>query len=328
MKIVITGGGTGGHFFPAYTIAKRLLNEKHDVFYFGNKECIEYEYINKDEIPFYDIPSKSTIHKDVSFFLQNSKGVLKSLSFLKKIKPHVIYSTGGYTTAPTIAAAKMLKIPYVLHEQNTVVGLVNRIFRNGAEQFIHSFPFEHKEKEKVIGNISRYTQPSNREEKYIVFIGGSGGASKINELAVNYAKENPKRQIILLSGRNYIVNNVLDNLKVYPFVENMSEIFSKTDIAVARAGSTTLVELSSLGIPSIIIPMPNSADDHQAKNAEYFEWKNAIIKINEDEYVFETLRNTINKMNKKEKKQLSKNFHRCYNFDAENQIIQVITSVN
>lgn len=326
MKIVITGGGTGGHVFPALVVANRLRKENHQIYYFGNPGCIELELCKKEDIPFYAISSKSTLKKDASFFLQNSKGVLKAISHLKKIKPDIIYSTGGYTTAPVISAAKVLGIPFVLHEQNAVIGMVNRLFRNSSKHFLHSFPYEQKEGERVIGNLSRFPEVASRDEQYIVFMGGSGGASVINDLATRYAKHNPKKQVLLLAGRNYQVQEVVENLTVYPFVENMLDVLSKAEIVVARAGSTTLAELSSQGIPSIIIPMPNSADNHQQKNAEYYEWKRAIIKVNQDEYVYETLCNAINRTNKKDKKTMSANFLKCYNSTSVNQIIELLTS--
>ncbi|PGP14712.1 hypothetical protein COA01_30650 [Bacillus cereus] len=324
MKVVVTGGGTGGHLFPALLICEELRREGHEVFYFGNPKCIEKQEATKRNIPFCAIPSRSTLKKDIKFVIDNTRGILSSLRCFKKIKPDVVYSTGGFTTAPVLAAASYLKIPYIIHEQNTVVGLVNRIFRKGATSFIHSFPYDKQENEKLIGNLSRYKGELVRKESNVVFMGGSGGAKFINQLAIQYAKDNPDKQVALLSGRNFELEEEITNLKIHGFIEDMRDIYSTAEVVVARAGSTTLTELSYFGIPSIIIPMPNSADNHQEKNAEFYEWKNAIIKVSQDEYAYYTMSNAINKLNKSEKRRLSESFRSCYNLKAEEQVVKEI----
>jgi len=328
MKVVVTGGGTGGHLFPAILICEELIRNGHEVYYFGNAKCIEKTETAKRNIPFYAIPSRNTSKKDIKFVVENTRGILKALRILKKIKPDVVYSTGGFTTAPVLAATSYLKIPFVLHEQNTVVGLVNKIFRKSANSFIHSFPFDVEEHEKMIGNLSRYDDELQRTESHVVFMGGSGGAKFINQLAVQYAKDNPHKQVCLLSGRNFEMTESIPNLSIQGFVEDMREIYRKSEVVIARAGSTTLAELSYYGIPSIIIPMPNSADNHQEKNAEYYEWKNAIIKISQDEYTYHTLSNAVNKLSRDLKKSLSTYFKSCYNKNAKSQIIKEIHRVS
>lgn len=324
MKVIVTGGGTGGHFFPAITIAKLLRSENIEVYFMGNSKGIEFKGCLRENVPFYDIPSKSTSKKNFNFVFQNSKGVLKAIAYMKNIKPDIIYSTGGFTTAPILAAAHLLKIPFIIHEQNAVIGLVNRLFRSRAQSVIHSFPFEQKPGEVFLGNISRYNEVVARTDEYVVFMGGSGGAAKINELAIKYAKQNPLKKVLLLAGRNYTLYEELPNLKILQFENDMLSVYSKAEFVVARAGSTTLSELAALSIPSIIIPMPNSADGHQQKNADYYEWKNAIIKVNQDEYVYETLCNAINRTSKKEKRNLVKNLSSCYDSSVERQIVSII----
>ncbi|MFP3725842.1 UDP-N-acetylglucosamine--N-acetylmuramyl-(pentapeptide) pyrophosphoryl-undecaprenol N-acetylglucosamine transferase [Priestia filamentosa] len=327
MKIVVTGGGTGGHLFPALLICEELIKEGHKVYYFGNAKCIEKEETTKRNIPFCAIPSKNTSKKDLKFVVENTRGILKAIRTMRKIKPDVVYSTGGFTTAPVLSAASFLKIPYVLHEQNTVVGLVNKIFRKNSSSFIHSFPFDVLSHEKVIGNLSRYEEEIKREESYVVFMGGSGGAKFINELAIQYAKDNPHKQVCLLSGRNFETSESLSNLTTFGFIEDMRDIYKKAEVVIARAGSTTLAELSFYGIPSVIIPMPNSADNHQEKNAEFYDWKNAIIKISQDEYAYYTLSNAINKLSDELKKSLSTSFKACYNIQGKKQIMAEILKV-
>lgn len=328
MKIVVTGGGTGGHFFPALLIAERLIKDGNEVFFLGNPLHLEKEGAEKRNIPFFSIPSKNTLKKDIPFLIDNTKGTIIALRTLRQLKPHVIYSTGGFTTAPVIAAAKILGIPFVIHEQNAIVGLVNRLFRSSSSSFIHSYPYEQKKGEKVIGNLSRFSEIPKRQEQFVTFMGGSGGAHFINELALTYAMNHPSKKVVLISGKNYELPDVLPNLTIHSFVENIISVYKDSEIVIARAGSTTLSELSFLGIPSIIIPMPNSADNHQEKNAEFYEWKHAIIKISQDEFTYQTLVNTLSKLNKSEKKRLSTGIQSCYKNNAEDEIIQEIRSVS
>lgn len=327
MKIVITGGGTGGHLFPALIIAKELQNLGHEVYYFGNKRFIEREHVKKEGIPFIHIPSKSTLKKDVQFVLENGNGVIKAASKLKQINPNVVFSTGGFTTAPVLAAAYLLKIPFVLHEQNARIGLVNRLFRKKASSFIHSYPYQVKGHEVCIGNLSRYEETIQRISHFVTFMGGSGGAKFINELAIEYAEKHPSTEVLLLSGKNYEIKKTYQNLKVFPFVEDMINIYKMSDIVVARAGSTTLAELSALGVPSVVIPMPNSADNHQMKNAEYYQEKESVILIKQSDQTLEELEETLKKSTRQKKTILSHKIKACYNREAKNQIIQEIIQV-
>lgn len=327
MKIVVTGGGTGGHFFPALLIAERLIKDGNEVNFLGNPLYLEKEGAEKRNIPFFPIPSKNTLKKDIPFLIDNAKGIFIALKTLRQIKPHVIYSTGGFTTAPVIAAARILGIPFVIHEQNAIVGLVNRVFRSSSSSFIHSYPYEQKNGEKVIGNLSRFSEIPKRQEQFVTFMGGSGGAHFINELALAYAKNHPSKKVVLISGKNYDLQNEFPNLTIHSFVDKIVDIYKNSEIVIARAGSTTLSELSFLGIPSIIIPMPNSADNHQEKNADFYDLKHAIIKISQDEFTYQTLVNALNKINKAEKKRLSTNIKFCYNKNAEDEIIQEIRDI-
>ena len=324
MKIIITGGGTGGHYYPASLIAKRLIKEQHEVFYFGNENYLEKKECDKNDISFFHVSSKNTSKKNISFFVENLKGVKSALSLIRKIKPHVVYSTGGFTTAPVVLAAMMLKVPIVLHEQNAVVGLVQRLFRRKATSFIHSFPYDVRKNENLIGNLSRYQDELLLKKEKIVFLGGSGGAKFINELAITIAELIPTEQFLLISGKNHDGLKGTDNLTIHKYVEDMLEVYSVADLIIARAGSTTLAELSSLGLPSIIIPMPNSADNHQVKNAEFYSSKEAIIQINQNEKTKEELLLLLKMITEDDKNKLIGNIKELYSQESENRIIKEI----
>lgn len=324
MKVVVTGGGTGGHFFPALSVVEELQISGHDVCYFGNNDFIEAKECRKRNIPFISIASKSTLKKNISFVLKNVQGVLQSIVQLQKQKPDVVYCTGGFTTAPILLAAKILHIPYILHEQNAVVGKVHRMFRKNASDMLHSYPNTVLNQEPIVGNISRFEGKWNTFSDTITFLGGSGGAKKINELAIQYAKDHPHERIILVSGSNYTLEEELPNVKLLQFVEEMDEILSLSQVVISRAGSTTLTELSAFGIPSIIIPMPNSADNHQMKNAKYYEEKDGIILLEQDDSTYERLKDTLSSLDREKKNSLSHNIRSLYQDQALSHIIHHI----
>lgn len=292
MKIVLTGGGTAGHVFPGVNIGNYMRETYGAKLYFvGNKHHIEEKIAKQQNIPFYGISSqglegKTILHKYVGFGAKNVKGVFEAVSILRKINPDYVLGTGGFVSAPTLAAARILGIPFAIHEQNTVMGKVNKLFVNQAKTCFYSFPVQETRNVVYSGNPVRFKEKLTKNGEHLVFLGGSGGSIQLNQTAIEFAKKHPEIPCIIVTGeRNYqraIVNGVPDNVEVHGYVEDMQSLYEKAKLFVARSGAGSVFELANLGIPSILVPLPTSADDHQKKNAEYFSLKHAAVMVEQN----------------------------------------------
>ncbi|WCK55800.1 UDP-N-acetylglucosamine--N-acetylmuramyl-(pentapeptide) pyrophosphoryl-undecaprenol N-acetylglucosamine transferase [Aneurinibacillus sp. Ricciae_BoGa-3] len=298
MKIVITGGGTAGHIFPAISVGK-YLQEQHgaELFFIGNKNHIESRLAKENNIPFFGIPSQGLEGNYFTFFTKNAMGVCEALNILRKIKPDYVFSTGGFVSAPTITAANILRIPYGIHEQNSIIGKVNKLFQRNARTFFYSFPAEQRENTCYSGNPVRLKDKLAVNGAKLLFTGGSGGSIKLNQTAVEFAKQHPDIPCILISGqKNYkqlVEQGIPANLEVLPFVSDMKSLYAQAKVMVCRSGSGTLFEMANLSIPSILVPLPTSADDHQKKNALYFAKENAALLVEQKDYFEEKLTGAI-----------------------------------
>ncbi|MED2737328.1 UDP-N-acetylglucosamine--N-acetylmuramyl-(pentapeptide) pyrophosphoryl-undecaprenol N-acetylglucosamine transferase [Bacillus toyonensis] len=296
--IAITGGGTAGHITPAISIAKSLEDKLNaTIFYLGNENYLEKEIASKHSYPFFHIASqgmegKTPFDKWKNFTIQNSKGVFKAYKHLKNIKPDFIISTGGFVTAPVLAAASLLNIPYFIHEQNTVLGRVNKLFLKGAQEVYYSFDEtlgrSNSREGKVFGNPVPINTPIHQGND-IVVLGGSGGSEFLNEWSIKTAKNNPDLFIHLQAGKKNtlsvereIKEEGITNLKSYGFVD-IEEMYKKAKFVVTRGGTSSLFELANAEIPSIIVPLPNSMDNHQLMNGLHFQKSGGMQVVEQDE---------------------------------------------
>lgn len=283
LKVVVTGGGTAGHITPAISIAKSLENNYNaEIFYLGNEKYIEKELSKQAGYPFYSIDSqgmegKNPVDKWKNFISRNAKGIMQAYRYLKVLQPDFVVSTGGFVTAPVLAAAKLLSIPYFVHEQNTVMGRVNKLFVKGAKEVYFSFEKTiGRTGGKVFGNpvpINNAIAPGDS----VVILGGSGGSEFLNEWATEFARVNPNIKIHLQAGRKMekeVKENLeaegIKNVEVYGFVDIL-EMYKKAKFVITRGGTSSLFELANAEIPSIVVPLPNSMDNHQYMNGIHFE---------------------------------------------------------
>lgn len=286
LKVVITGGGTAGHITPAISIAQSLeKNNQATIYYLGNENFIEKDLSLNVGYPFYHIDSKGMEGKNPfvkwkNFIMKNAKGILQANVHLKNIKPDFIISTGGFVTAPVLVAARILKIPYFIHEQNTVLGRVNKLFLMDAAEVYYSFDEtiggKNKRAGKTVGNPVPVNNAITPGEN-IVILGGSGGSEFLNDWALSFAQANPHIPIHLQAGKSNftkIENKAkeigLSNLYVYSFVDIM-DMYEKAKFVVTRGGTSSLFELANGEIPAIIVPLPNAMDNHQYMNGKHFE---------------------------------------------------------
>lgn len=299
MKIVVSGGGTGGHIYPALALIREIQKENKDAefLYIGTEQGLEGKLVPRENIPFKSIHISGFKRKlsvdNIKTVYRFIKGVADSKKMLKEFKADVVIGTGGYVCGPVVYAAAKLGIPTIIHEQNSVPGLTNKFLSRYVNKvaicFEEAKSFFPSEKVVFTGNPrasevleqdgvkGRLSVGLKLDEPAVLIFGGSRGARPINEAVVKSLSElgNKPYQILYITGDVHF-NDVLKevelvgnptNVIIKPFVHNMPEVLAGIDLTVSRAGATTLAELTSLGIPSILIPSPYVTNNHQEKNA-------------------------------------------------------------
>jgi len=307
MKYVITGGGTGGHIYPALAFAKiaKQRDPECKILYIGTETGLEKGIVEQAGFPFKAIHitgfQRKLSFENVKTVYRFLAAVNRSKKILKEFKPDVVLGTGGYVAGPVVYAAHKLKIPSIIHEQNSIPGLTNKFLSKYAdkvaisfEDSASSFP---KEKVVITGNpraqevLGHDGEKAKRAlglksgKKTVLIFGGSRGAEPINKAVLEMLPFLTKRdfQVLYITGEVHY-NKVLDEAKkvgipanvfIHPFVHNMQEILAGIDLVVSRAGATSIAEFTSLGLASIMIPSPYVTNDHQRKNAEALEMRGA-----------------------------------------------------
>ena len=325
INILISGGGTGGHIYPAIAIANELKARypKAKFLFIGAKDRMEMEKVPREG---YEIEGLwiSGIQRKLSlnnllFPFKFIFSLLKAESIIRKFKPNVVIGTGGFASGPTLFMANKRKIPTLIQEQNSYPGITNKFLSkksnvvcvayDGLERF---FP-----KEKIIktgnpvrvGLLSIHVKEKIKEAKEffelkkkrttILVLGGSLGARKVNELIANHISffKEHKVQLLWQCGSLYYDDYKMydsKNIHVHEYLNRMDLAYAASDIIISRAGASSVSELCIVGKPTIFIPSPNVAEDHQTKNAKSIADKHGAILIRESELdtfpiVFETL---------------------------------------
>ena len=299
MRILVSGGGTGGHIYPAIAFINEVKKNQPDAkfLYIGTEKGLEKSIVERENIPFKSIEITGFKRK-LSFdnfktIMRFIKGTALSKKYIKEFKPDVVIGTGGYVCGPVVYAAAKLKIPTIVHEQNSVPGLTNKFLSKYVDKvalcFEEADQYFPKEKtvltgnpraSEVIGNDGNRGKQSvglDSNIKVVLIVGGSRGAKPINDAFIEVLPKVSEKdyQVLYVTGDVHY-ENVLkevkkvgnpDNVIIKPFLHNMPEVLAGVDLIVARAGATTLAEITALGIPSILIPSPYVTNNHQEKNA-------------------------------------------------------------
>ncbi len=291
---LIMAGGTGGHVFPALAVAQSLISKNDKVVWLGSKGGMEEEIVLKAGIPFFGINIKGVRGKSrLSQLLAPIKiisALIQALSVIRKVKPDAVLGMGGFASGPGGIAARILSIPLLIHEQNSVAGMTNKILAKFSTSVMTAFPNAFSENVvcKIVGNPLRkeisnlyYQQDRNKEKNkpiHLLVLGGSLGAQSLNEvvpnaLALLNAEYRPsvwhqtgkhKSQDVHLAYSNFKIE-----VKVTEFIDDMADAYKWADFVICRAGALTISELCVAGLGSILIPYPFAVDDHQTKNAQY-----------------------------------------------------------
>ena len=314
----ITGGGTGGHIYPAVAIADELCEKGENIYYIGNPDNLEYEIVNQKGFKFLPVKvhgmPRSAGFGLVKWCVELSFAIMKSCFYILKYKPDAVFGTGGYVSAPALIAAKILKVPYMMHDCDAKPGLVTRKLAPRASAVSLAFECAKSEIQNpnclINGNPIRKTFKTISKEEArknlglsnkttLCIMGGSQGARTINDASVDILKKLSKEfdlQIIFQTGKKNFERVIEQLIKIYPeyecdsnlivrpYFEDMVTVLKASDIAVSRAGSLSISEICASGAASILVPYPHAAADHQRKNARYMEEKGASMYL-EDEVV-------------------------------------------
>ena len=312
-KFIISGGGTGGHIYPAIAIANEIKAQIPDaeILFVGAQDKMEMQKVPAagykiEGLWISGIQRKITLDNAL-FPVKFLSSLMKSKKIIKAFKPDVVIGTGGFASGAVVKVAQQMNIPTVIQEQNSYPGITNKMLSSKANAICVAYDGlnAYFKSNKIIktGNpvrqdlleIESKTDEARQfygiqpDKKTIVILGGSLGARRINQLVekeLPFFKEQ-NVQVIWQCGKFYINeykkyhNN--EDVLVYDFIERMDLLFAAADVIVSRAGASSVSELAIVGKPVIFIPSPNVAEDHQTKNAKSITDKNAAVLIKESE---------------------------------------------
>ena len=331
MKVLLAGGGTGGHVYPAIAIANKIKEHNPDceILFVGTKNGIESEIVPKAGFELKTVTVQGFKRKidldNIKRVFKLCKGLEQSRRIVKKYKPDIVIGTGGYVSGPVLFNAAMNKRVTIVHEQNSFPGVTNKILSKVATKVLTSFEDSHKrfpeasqDKLVLTGNpvrkeilnsrkfIARKNLGISEDKKMVLCYGGSGGSEEIND-AMRLVIENMVKEdvaFIFATGKVYydeFIETIKDiELKPYqrvmPYLDNMADGLAASDIVIGSAGAISLAEITALGKPSIIIPKAYTSENHQEYNAKSIESQGAGIAILEKDLTPQSLNEAVFKL--------------------------------
>ena len=364
IKYFVTGGGTGGHIYPALAVADALAEKGAKVYYVGNKRNMEFELASKKGYKFLHVSVKGMPRGlTPKFFwwgVKLVKAIIRSVRYIQKYKPNAVFATGGYVSAPMIFACRITKTPYMMHDCDAMPGLVTRKLSRRAKYVSLAFDKAKKyipnrnaivtgnpirEQFKTLSKNSAKAEMGLEENKItLAIMGGSQGAKSVNNTVVELIKEFSQElnmQVIFQTGKkNY--EEVTERLKQFypnweqdsnlvikPYFDNMIAVLKSSDIVISRAGSLSLSEICASGVAPILVPYPYAAANHQRINAKSLLENGACIYIEDKDLEPNTLRETIVELlnNPVKMNYLKQNSSYLAKYDAARQIAELVQSI-
>ena len=320
-KIVLTGGGTAGHVTPNIALLPALKEAGYEIYYIGSKDGIEKKLIADYDIPYYGVSSgKLRRYLDIKNLTDPSKvinGYFEARVALRKIKPDIVFSKGGYVSVPIVAAAQRLRIPTIIHESDITPGLANKICMPLAKAICCNFPetMEYVPKDKgVLTGTPIRAELSNgskdaglslcgfsNDKPVLMIIGGSQGSRAVNACvreSLDMLLE--KFQVVHLCGKGNLdesLNNK-SGYKQFEYIKDeLKDIFAAADIVISRAGANAICEILSIRKPNLLIPLPTSGSrGDQLLNAKSFEAQGYSMVLREEDMTKESLVEAVNKL--------------------------------
>lgn len=322
LKIIISGGGTGGHIFPAISIANAIkaLHPEAEILFVGAEGRMEMQRVPDAGYKIIGLPvagfDRKRLWKNFSVLLKLARSQWKARKIIREFRPQVAVGVGGYASGPTLKTAGMMGIPTLIQEQNSYAGVTNKLLAKKAKRICVAYEgmerFFPADRILLTGNPVRQellkqpvTQAEARQHfqlkpdlKTVLILGGSLGARTINQALITHLpliRQHQEVQFIWQTGKSYLeqvlqavkqesdLNGVIPNLYISDFVPNMSDAYQAADLVVSRAGAGSISEFCLLQKPVLLIPSPNVSEDHQTKNALALVQKQAAIYLKDAE---------------------------------------------
>ncbi len=359
-RIIISGGGTGGHIFPAISIANAIRKRwpKSDILFVGAEDRMEMERVPAAGYPIEGLPvagfDRKRPLKNIAVVMKLLRSLRRARAIVNDFKPDVAVGVGGYASGPTLKAAAAKGLPTLIQEQNSYAGVTNRMLAKQANTICVAYEgmekFFPKEKIVLTGNPCRQDlviSDENRQKGYtffgldpdkktILMVGGSGGARTMNESIVKafpLLAETPDVQVIWQCGKYYYDDmqqlqaegKIPGNVRLLDFVTRMDYAYSVADLVISRAGAGSISEFSLLKKAVILVPSPNVAEDHQTMNARALVDKDAAVMVT-DHLAPDTLYETALALlrDDERRKRLSENIAQMARHDSAEQIVDEI----
>ena len=319
--IMIMAGGTGGHVYPALAVADELRARGVPVIWLGTRKGIEAKLVTEAGFPIDWLGVSGLRGKGIVSLLMAPVNLLMACyqvtRILLKRKPCVVLGMGGFVSGPGGLMAKLLKMPLLIHEQNAIPGLTNRLLSQIANKVMEAFPHSFKEDAIHVGNpvrrsIASLPSPEQRFKnrqgalRLLVF-GGSLGAARLNEIVPQALSkiESDQRPLVRHQAGVKNIEQTLSNYKamnikaeVSAYIDDMADAYSWADVVLCRSGAMTVAELAAAGVASVLVPYPHAVDDHQTANAKYLSNENAAILIQQNELTPDSLLNILNSLSR------------------------------
>ena len=318
LRVIVSGGGTGGHIFPAVSIANAVKAEHPDaeILFVGAEGRMEMQRVPAAGYKIIGLPiagfDRKNLLKNVVVLYKIAKSQWKARKIIKDFKPHVVVGVGGYASGPTLKTAGQMGIPTLIQEQNSYAGVTNKLLAKSAKKICVAYDGMERffPAEKIIktGNPVRQNLLDAKvtkeeatksfgldpQKRTLLVIGGSLGARTVNESILQHLEEirsSKAVQFIWQTGKYYSqeIGEALakeapvDNMKVMDFISNMDNAYMAADLVISRAGASSISELCLLKKPCILVPSPNVAEDHQTKNAQALSTKGAAIFVKDSD---------------------------------------------
>lgn len=357
MKYILSGGGTGGHIYPALAIGEEIKKQDKEakILYVGKRNSLEEELAKKYNFEFQGIdisglPRKKLNKDTVITFYNLMKGLRQCTKILNEFKPDIVIGTGGYVCAPIVFKAQQKNIKTAIQEQNAYPGKTNKILAKKADyvfiNFMEAKKYLNNENIIFTGNpirevFSHLDRKKSREalkikdnEKFVFSFGGSGGQESTNDAILEILKKKEKLPFKLthVTGREHYdyfmekLKEVPENVEILDYTHRVYDYLSSADLVIASSSAMTLAEISAIGIASVLIPKAYTAGNHQYYNAMSYSNMGASAVIEEKNLNGESLLREINKIldNEEERKLMADNSKKLASPDAVSKIVDII----
>ena len=369
MKVIIAAAGTAGHINPGIAIANKIKQEEKDskIIFIGTTRGLENDLVPRagyelKTIEAYGLSKKISLD-NMKKMIKTLQGFGQARKIVKEFKPDIVIGTGGYICGAVLSAAQKEKIPTLLHESNAFPGKAIKMLAKKTDTILVSFkdaiprikngknivytgtPVKIKKKEYSINEKTQIIKDLGLSgtKPIVLIFGGSQGAKKINEAVIQILKNkaNKNYQMVWATGpkqyddikeeleNSHIHIARIENVKIMPYIYNMEEVMNVVDVIVSRSGAMTITEISNLGKPSILIPLPNVSHNHQLYNAQVLEKENAAKIILNDELEGSILNNAIEEIvtNPKKCEEMGRNALNVATQNVEEKIYQEISKL-